>query len=170
MAGEHHSSPSSSSHQKVRDQLARYLEHHDLKQTKPRRWIIEYLLSMGEGMHVSAEHIHLASKRQGCPLGLATVYRSLNLLVDAGIVEQHNFQNNNAVFEVRYPDTHHDHLVCWDCGVIKEFEEDEIERLQEQVAQRLGFQLISHRLELLGRCLSQDCEQKKAAGGISEPS
>ena len=151
----------SSCHHWVWDQLNAYLADHDLKHTKPRKWIIEYLLSLGEGVHVSADHIYDAAKEQDYPLGLATVYRSLNLLVDAGVVAQHNFQNNNAVYEICYPDTHHDHLVCMDCGAIKEFEEDDIERLQEQVARSLGFQLVSHRLELVGRCLIKDCEHKK---------
>ena len=150
----------------VWERLAQYLMRHDLKQTKPRRWIITYLLSQRDGVHVSAEQIHLASKEDDYPLGLATVYRCLNLLVDAGIVEQHYFQNSNAVYEISCPNTHHDHLVCLDCGAIKEFEEAAIEALQESVASRLGFLLKDHRLELMGQCLDPACSGKNSSNEL----
>ncbi|MCY4380607.1 MAG: transcriptional repressor [Proteobacteria bacterium] len=138
-----------------------FLTNNILKKTKTRQLILEYFLSLNKGDHVSAENIHQDLRKQGYRLALATIYRNIGLLVEAGILEQHNFQMKNAVYEVKYPSMHHDHLVCLDCGDIKEFEDLDIEKKQILISNQLGFELVSHKLELFGRCVQDDCAGAK---------
>lgn len=140
--------------------LDRYLEKNALKQTKQRRQIIEQFLGMNE-RHVDAEQIHARIKESGLNIGLATIYRTLNLLKDAKLVDQHSFADGRSVFELMAPDTHHDHLVCTRCGFVTEFEDQQLESMKENIAKKLGFVLESHKLDLFGRCLIEDCDRLK---------
>ena len=83
-------------------------------------------------------------------IGLATVYRTLRLFVEAGIASERRFQEGVTRYEPQQP--HHDHLICVRCGRIVEFENDAIERLQDEIAAHHGFTLLSHRHELYGAC------------------
>lgn len=130
--------------------LDKYLERHQLKQTKQREKIVKLFLDIDT--HMSAESLHVALKDEGENIGLATIYRTLNLLADAGLAVSRSFQDGKNVYEILHPDEHHDHLVCLDCGEIIEFENEKIEELQTQVAKQFGFDLVNHRLDLFGRC------------------
>lgn len=147
------------------DGLNAYLSRKQLKQTKQRRVVVSHFLQLDA--HVDAEDLYESVRSQGHNIGLATIYRTLNLLKDAGLVEQQSFADGRAVYEVLKPGNHHDHLVCTDCGVIVEFENDEIEDLQNQVALKHGFVLTSHRLELYGRCGECRRHIEKAVGSNS---
>ncbi len=140
------------------DELGKYLARKNLKQTKQRQALIDVFL--GAATHVSAEELHSAARGAGLDVGLATVYRTLNLLVDAKIVEQKQFSEGRFVYEIAQPGGHHDHLICLDCGIVIEFANDEIERLQEKVAAAHKFKLTSHRLDLFGHCQKQNCERR----------
>ncbi len=132
--------------------LDEYLAKHNLKQTKQRKLIVEFFLSMKN--HVDAEELYELARKKGTNIGLATIYRTLNLLKDAGLVDQSSFVNGRAVYEILEPGTHHDHLVCTKCGKVIEFSNDKIEELQIEVARTHGFRLSSHRLDLYGTCAS----------------
>ena len=134
------------------DGLDSYLSKNQLKQTKQRKVIVSHFLEMKP--HVDAENLYESVRKKGYNIGLATIYRTLNLLKDAGLVEQNSFTDGRTFFEVSDPGNHHDHLVCTTCGKIVEFENKEIEDLQEMVAKEKGFILTSHRLDLYGKCLS----------------
>ena len=138
------------------EKLDRHLEARNLKQTKQRRTIVEAFL--GVNSHITAEELYDQIRDHGHNIGLATIYRTLTLLKEAGIVEQKQFADGRSVFEVDFPDHHHDHLICLDCGAVIEFENDEIERLQEKVAKAHKFRLTSHSLDLFGHCLRKNCE------------
>jgi Fur family ferric uptake transcriptional regulator len=140
------------------ESLDQYLAKHQLKQTKQRKLIVEHFL--GLNTHLAAEDLHEAVRRGGHNIGLATIYRTLNLLADAGLAEQKSFGENRFVYEVRMPGEHHDHIICLDCGAVIEFENDEIEALQEKVAARLQFKLSAHRLDLYGHCQRSNCERR----------
>ncbi len=131
-------------------ELDHYLETKQLKQTKQRQTVIEVFLESQN--HVDAEGLLDNIKSKGFNIGLATVYRTLNLLREAGIVEQRSFADGRTLYEIAHPDEHHDHLVCLKCGKVVEFENEQIERLQEEIAESHGFTLISHRLDLFGHC------------------
>jgi Fur family ferric uptake transcriptional regulator len=141
------------------DQLDAYLARHGLRQTNQRKDIVKALLDMRE-KHVDAEKLHTSVKALGLDIGLATIYRTLGLLKEAGIVEQRSFTDGRAIFELAIPDEHHDHLICIDCGVVKEFENAEIEAIQLKIANQLGFSLSSHKLELYARCIKPTCPNR----------
>lgn len=139
--------------------LDQYLADKKLKQTKQRNVIVSHFLNAND--HVDAEGLHSMLKSSGFNIGLATVYRTLSLLKEAGLVEQRTFADGKAVYEVHNPDEHHDHLVCLDCGEVFEFENKQIEKLQTEVAKDAGFKLASHTLDLFGHCQKVKCSNRK---------
>jgi Fur family ferric uptake transcriptional regulator len=141
--------------------LDAYLRAQDLKQTKQRRVIVERLISLNS--HIDAETLHNNLKKDHSNIGLATIYRTLNLLKSAGLLEEQTFSDGRSLYEIDHPDTHHDHLVCSDCGRIVEFENEMIESLQRQIAKEHGFELRSHRLDLFGSCVTKNCAYRKSA-------
>jgi Fur family ferric uptake transcriptional regulator len=132
------------------DGLDHYLNQKGLKQTNQRKTIVEHFLRMNT--HVDADELYQRVKKEGYEIGLATIYRTLNLLRDAGLAEQQSFQDGRSLFEICAPDQHHDHLVCLECGLIIEFEDHEIEQLQEKIALKYKMKLKNHRLDLYGVC------------------
>ena len=117
-----------------------------LKVTLPRVKILQ-ILESSEEHHLSAEDVYRALLEAGDDVGLATVYRVLTQFESAGLVERHNFDGGHSVFEIARGE-HHDHMVCIDSGQVVEFHNDAIERLQEQIAQEHGFELVDHSLVL----------------------
>lgn len=138
------------------DRFQGYLSSKDLRHTKQRQTIIEYFLNLSG--HVDAETLHRDLHQSGQKTGLATIYRTLNMLKDAGLVNQHTFADGRALFELATPNDHHDHLVCQKCGTIVEFFSARIEELQSEIAKKHQFQLTEHRLEMFGIC--HDCQKK----------
>ena len=146
------------SHSWFAEELSKHLARKNLKQTKQRQALIDIFIKLAT--HVSAEELHIAARSAGLDVGLATVYRTLNLLSDAGLVEQKQFSEGRFVYEIVEPGGHHDHLICLDCGAVIEFANDEIERLQEKVAAKHQFELTSHRLDLFGHCQKVKCDRR----------
>ena len=126
-----------------------------LKITLPRVKILQILAS-SEVHHVSAEDVYKLLLQNGEEVGLATVYRVLTQFEQAGLVVRHNFEGGHSVFELS-SDKHHDHIVCVRCGRVEEFADDEIENLQKKVADKLGFELTDHNLNMYGLC--PECRQ-----------
>ena len=120
-----------------------------LKITLPRLKILE-ILENAENRHLSAEDIYKDLLDSGEEIGLATVYRVLTQFEGAGLVNRHNFEGGHSVFELDDGE-HHDHMVCVDSGDVIEFTSDEIERLQHEIADEHGFELIDHSLVLYVR-------------------
>lgn len=133
-----------------------YLVERGFKFTRPRRDILVTFFAC-DG-HVSAEEIHQRVREVNPEVGLATVHRTLKILVEGGFAEEHTFGGRHRRFERSLTREHHDHLICSSCGHIVEFEEPRIEKLQEEVAERFGFTIQDHRLELFGVC--GPCRQK----------
>lgn len=117
-----------------------------LKVTLPRVKILE-LLESSNRRHMSAEDVYKMLLEAGEEIGLATVYRVLTQFETAGLVERHNFDGNHAVFEL-VQDEHHDHMVCLDSGKVIEFHNEQIERLQHEIAEAHGYELVDHNLVL----------------------
>jgi Fur family ferric uptake transcriptional regulator len=92
-------------------------------------------------------------------IGYATVYRTLRLLTRLGLAAQRKFADGETRYERTSEGSHHDHLICLDCGKIIEFEDDTLETLQNSIAQHYHFKVFHHRMELYGQCLA--CFQKK---------
>jgi Fur family ferric uptake transcriptional regulator len=134
---------------RLKDRWSTYLSGNNLNTTTQRELIVDQFLRSHD--HISIDELLAKVRKRNKRVGYATVYRTLKLLVDAGIAIQRQFGDGQARFEVA--GEHHDHLICAKCGLILEFEDDEIERLQEKIAQRLGgFAVIRHRHELYALC------------------
>ena len=117
-----------------------------LKITLPRLKILE-ILERAEPRHMSAEDIYKELIDSNEEIGLATVYRVLTQFEAAGLITRHNFEGGHSVFELDDGE-HHDHMVCVDSGEVIEFVNDEIERLQQEIAEQHGFELLDHSLVL----------------------
>ncbi|MGB5689366.1 MAG: ferric iron uptake transcriptional regulator [Woeseiaceae bacterium] len=117
-----------------------------LKITLPRLKILE-ILEGAKLRHLSAEDIYKELLQSGEDIGLATVYRVLTQFEAAGLVTRHNFEGGHSVFELDDGD-HHDHMVCVESGDVIEFVSEEIERLQHEIAEEYGYELLDHSLVL----------------------
>ena len=131
------------------------METHDLRKvglkvTHPRMRILELLEQKSNQHHLSAEDIYRQLLDHGDEIGLATVYRVLTQFEAAGLVLKHNFEGGQAVYELDRGG-HHDHMVDVDTGKIIEFESEEIEALQRQIAEQYGYHLEEHSLVLYVR-------------------
>lgn len=136
-----------------------YLNKLGLRQTRQRRIILDAVIQSPR--HVDAETISKEAKKIDSSIGLATVYRTLNMMTDAKILVERHFNEQRACFEFADDDHHHDHLICNQCGAIVEFMDEEIENKQVEIAKKLGFSLKSHKMELFADCLNQTlCKRK----------
>lgn len=115
--------------------------------TGPRR-VIAQLLSVADD-HPDVEELHRRAVEIDSRISIATVYRTVRLFDDAGILERHDFGDGRARYEM-VPEEHHDHLIDLRTGRVIEFQNDRIEELQREIARRLGYRLADHRLELYG--------------------
>ena len=122
------------------------LRNAGLKITLPRLKILE-ILEGARSRHLSAEDIYKDLLQSGEDIGLATVYRVLTQFESAGLVTRHNFEGGHSVFEIDDGD-HHDHMVCVETGDVIEFVNEEIERLQHDIAEEFGYELLDHSLVL----------------------
>ena len=127
-----------------------FMARKGLKSTQQREVILDAFLRTSS--HVSTEEFYLKIRRKHPNIGYATVYRTLKLFAECGIAEERNFGDGQKRYEAANGEEHHDHLVCTGCGAIFEFESEEIERLQKNVADQHGFEIRNHRLELYGLC------------------
>lgn len=136
----------------LKERWTEYLATKRLNTTAQREAIVDQFFRAPE--HISIDELLARVRRRHPKVGYATVYRTLKLLVDSGLASERQFGDGQARYEVA--GEHHDHLICAKCGLILEFEDDEIERLQERIAQRLGgFTVIRHRHELYALCPRQ---------------
>lgn len=119
-----------------------------LRLTEQRRTIAKVLSESDD--HPDAEELYARASRIDPKISLATVYRTVRLFSDAGIIETHDFRDGRARYEAADAE-HHDHLIDVQTGEVIEFVDDEIEALQYKIAEKLGYDLVDHRLELYGK-------------------
>ena len=129
-----------------------------LKATLPRLKILEIFQSTSV-RHLSAEDVYKILLAENMDVGLATVYRVLTQFEQAGLLHRNNFETGKAVFELN-EGSHHDHLVCLDCGRVEEFFDEEIEKRQHQIAKTRGFKIAEHALALYGHCMKEKCQYR----------
>jgi Fur family ferric uptake transcriptional regulator len=134
-----------------------YLEARNLRMTPERRKVLDVILSR-EG-HFDAEELLQFLRRRNKRVSRATLYRTLDHLRSAGLVKMHRFGRGQALFEHVYGRKHHDHMVCDRCGLVIEFVNDEIERLQEVVCRRHKFTSTSHVMQIFGIC--ENCRKQE---------
>lgn len=130
--------------------LTDYLAQKGLKNTSQRMIILQEFVD--ESSHMSTEELYLKVRGKHPNIGYATVHRTLKLFAECGIAAERNFGDGSGRFELMHGEEHHDHLICSRCGLIIEFENPQIEKLQEKVAKEHNFTIDNHRLELYGLC------------------
>jgi Fur family ferric uptake transcriptional regulator len=129
------------------DRIEKLCVDKGLRMTDQRR-VIARVLSAADD-HPDAEELHRRAAAEDPRISLATVYRTVRLFEEAGIIERHDFRDGRSRYE-EVGDEHHDHLIDLKTGEVVEFVNEEIERLQEAIARKLGYRLVDHRLELYG--------------------
>ena len=127
------------------DRLERLCIEKGLKMTGQRRIIARVLSEAVD--HPDVEEVYKRATKTDSGISIATVYRTVRLFEEAGILEKHDFGDGRARYE-EASDVHHDHLIDLKSGRVIEFQDEEIERLQQAIASRLGYRLVDHRLEL----------------------
>jgi len=137
------------------------LKNAGLKVTLPRMKILE-ILEQKRKEHLSAEDIYRILMGDNNEVGLATIYRVLTQFESAGLVTRHHFEGGQAVFELDCG-THHDHIVCVDCGRVEEFVDEVIEERQKRITDEMGFELRDHSMILYGVCKDRSaCLQRRS--------
>ena len=129
------------------DRLEKLCIENGMRMTDQRRVIARVLSSADD--HPDVEELHRRAHAVDPHISIATVYRTVRLFEESGIIERHDFRDGRSRYE-ETPDHHHDHLIDMKTGKVVEFVDEEIEALQNAIAQRLGYKLIDHRLELYG--------------------
>ncbi len=132
-----------------------------LKATKQREEILNTFLNSSG--HKSLSQIYAQVAKANPKIGYVTVYRTLKLLTRLGLATRRKFEDGETRYEPASEGSHHDHLICLDCGKIIEFENPTLEALQKGIAQRYRFKISHHLMELYGRC--EECAQKKRTRG-----
>ena len=136
--------------------LRQYLRHRGLKVTQQREEIAQIFL--GSERHLSAEDLYHQIRETHSEVGLSTIYRTLRILVDAGLASRREFGDGITRYEPGAGGEHHDHFICINCGAIIEFENQDLEDLQKEVAKKHKFTILRHNLELYGYC--QKCRRR----------
>lgn len=144
------------------DRLEKLCIEKGLKMTEQRRVIARVLSESTD--HPDVEMVYQRAVEKDPRISIATVYRTVKLFEEASILERHDFGDGRARYEER-PEEHHDHLIDVRTGEVVEFSNDEIERLQQEVARALGYRLVDHRLELFGVRLDGKRKQRDEPEG-----
>ncbi len=130
--------------------LEDFMRSRGFKLTRPRRKVVEKLLAV-KG-HVTADELIEQLRRGGTPVSRATVYRTLSIVSQSGLIDGHDFESGKKLYEPMVGRAHHDHLYCISCGRVIEFTEEGIERLQETVVARHRFTPVYHSHKIFGYC------------------
>ncbi|SJZ86607.1 Fur family transcriptional regulator [Selenihalanaerobacter shriftii] len=136
---------------KVKNKLAA----NNYKMTSQREIILESMIK-NSGQHLSAEEIYTDVKEKDSGIGLATVYRTLELFSDLGVIHQLNFDDNCRRYELDQGGEHHHHLVCSNCGKITEFNDEILEEFEDDIQKEHNFNVTDHRIKFYGYC--EDCQ------------
>ena len=143
------------------ERFKRVLRDNGLKYTKQREVLLQTLYNNSEHFTPEQLYLYIKERHPGLNVGIATVYRSLNLLEESGMVTSISFGAQGKKFELAKK-PHHDHMICRQCGVIVEFEDQIIEKRQLAIAKEHGFKLTGHIMQLYGVC--SECNKQKIKG------
>jgi Fur family ferric uptake transcriptional regulator len=138
------------------ERFRRYLRDHRLPVTRPRDLVAETVFLSDD--HLSVDAIQRRLKERGVRVGTATVYRTLDVLVQSGLVRAHDFGEGYKRYEPMPTQAHHEHLVCVRCGRVVEFANERLERMLPIIADEHAFQHQRHRVEIYGVC--RECRQR----------
>ena len=143
------------------EDLKQKLAERQHKMTPQRQTVLQIFLDH-PGEHLSAEDVHDILREKKAEIGLATVYRSLELLSDLGILQKMEFGDGCSRYEGNATDPnrhHHHHLICTKCGKVEEFDEDLLDDLERDIEQKIGFHTLDHQVKFFGVC--KECQEKE---------
>lgn len=140
------------------DRFKEFLTEQGLRLTRQREAIAEVFF--GSDAHLSLLDLLELARQRHAGVGYATVYRTMKLLAESGLATEHKFAEGNVRYESSVEGEHHDHLICVTCGRIVEYEDERIERLQEELASQYGFRVVSHRHEIYAECTTPNCPER----------
>jgi len=132
-----------------------YLAEKNMRLTRPRKVILQTLLQSES--HMDVEELYEKAKEVDKNVGISTVYRAINILVECGLAQENTLFEDKKFYEGVYGRSHHDHLVCTQCKKIEEFHHPMIERFQEKTAEKHEFTIITHQMTLFGVCQNCNC-------------
>lgn len=136
-----------------------HIQNAGLRRTGQRDLIMEIFLRTEE--HLTSEDLYWLVQKEDASVGHTTVYRTLKLLTEAGLAREVRFGDNKTYYEHHYNHQHHDHMICTECGKVIEFFSEDIENLQDQMADKFGFRPTHHSLRMWGIC--EDCQKSESS-------
>lgn len=148
--------------EEVRKIFSGYLKKQGLRQTPERFSIFDEVYETDD--HFDADELYVRLKQKEVAVSRATVYNTLDLLIECNLVVKHQFGDKQAKYERSFSFWQHDHLICLDCNELFEFCDPRIQSIQEMVSDILKFSIVHHSLNLYGHCNREDCSNRKKAG------
>jgi Fur family ferric uptake transcriptional regulator len=145
--------------QKALEKLIEYVSANNLRWTAQRQIIAKILFAAGQ--HLTTDELFQKAKQKDAGIGYATVSRTLHLLTEAGFCEPIDFSDGSMRYEVLIGRTHHDHLICTQCGAFIEVFSPELEKIQAELVRQHGFHEDHHKLQIFGLC--KDCNKKTSS-------
>lgn len=144
--------------QALLDSFRRYLREHNLPVTRQREAVASAIFFSED--HLSVIDLEKQLRDEGVKAGKATIYRTLELLVKAGVVREHDFGEGFKRYEALVANAQHEHLICLECGKVVEFSSERLERMKSLIADEHGFRHHHHRLEIYGVC--RECQRRRS--------
>jgi Fur family transcriptional regulator, ferric uptake regulator len=152
--------PSRSNFDSAKQIFLAFLENKHLRRTPERFAILEEIYNRTD--HFDVDDLYISMKNKKYQVSRATVYNTLDLLVECDLVTKHQFGKNLAQYEKAFGSRQHDHLICLDCHKVEEFCDPRIQNIQTMVGDTLKFNVMHHSLIFYGNCKKENCENKRA--------